>query len=306
MKFTLIALAAVLASANAISKPSLSISVTDGNFDGVGGLDPTLTWSGSSAAGDNVDIEYGVEATAVPTTDIASLPKKIFGTLKTDVAGWGVSIGANKEMASGVTDIEVSADNEDADLSVKVVATADGGVDTVSATKGIDVDGASLTITPTYSLASEDADVVVTYSNDDTSVELTASADSQEVVIKHDLGDTQVQLTASKDAQELVLDHTMDKTSVKLTASVDDQEITISQQIDDDNKISPTISRDGSVSVEWERSLDGDNSLTATVKPDDSIDVEWKDDNWTANINAGLEGTSIGAVSISAKRDVNF
>merc|ERR1711865_1149009 len=140
------------------------------------------------------------------------------------------------------------------------------------------IDGASLTITPTYSLASEDADVVVTYANDDTSVELTASADSQEVVIKHDMGDTQVQLTASKDAQ----------------------------QIDDDNKISPTISRDGSVSVEWERSLDGDNSLTATVKPDDSIDVEWKDDNWTANINAGLDGTSIGAVSISAKRDVNF
>jgi len=305
MKFTLIALAAVLASANAITKPSLSISVTDGNFDGVDGLDPTLTWSGSSTAGD-VELDYGVEAAARPTTDIASLPKKIFGTLKTNVGGWGVTAGANKDMDSGATDIEISADNSDADLSVKVVASVDGGVDTVSATKGIDVDGASITITPTYSVASEDADVVVTYDNGDTNVELTASADSQEVVVKHDMGDTSVQLTASKDAQEVVLDHTMDNTNIKLTASADSQEVTISQQIDDDNKISPTINRNGDISVEWERSLGDDNSLTATVKPDESIDVEWKDDNWTANINAGLSGTTIGDISVSAKRDVTF
>merc|ERR1712157_132568 len=192
----------------------------------------------------------------------ASLPRKVFGTLKTNVGGWGVTAGATKDMASGGTDIEVSADNSDADLSVKVVATADGGVDSISATKGIDLDGASLSITPTYSLASEDADVVVAYDNGDTNVELTASADSQEV--------------------------------------------TISQQIDDDNKISPTINRNGDISVEWERSLGDDNSLTATIKPDESIDVEWKDDNWTANINAGLSGTNIEGVSISAKRDVTF
>jgi len=305
MKFTLLALAAVLASVAAISKPSLSISVTDGSFDGVDGLDPTLTWSGSSSAGD-VNLDYGIEAAARPTTDLASLPRKVFGTMKTDVAGWGLTLNAKKDMESGATDIEVGADNDEADLSVKVVATADGGVDTISATKGLDIDGASLSITPSYSLASEDADVVVTYDNGDTNVELTASVDSQEVVIKHDMGDTNVQLTASKDSQELVLDHTMDNTNIKLTASADNQEITLSQQIDDDNKISPTINRNGDISVEWERSLGDDNSLTATVTPDESIDIEWKDDNWTANINAGLSGTSIEGVSITAKRDVTF
>jgi len=120
------------------------------------------------------------------------------------------------------------------------------------------------------------------------------------------MGDTSVQLTASKDSQEVVLDHSMDKTSVKLTASADNQEVTISQQIDDDNKVSPTINRNGDISVEWERSLGDDNSLTATIKPDESIDVEWKDDNWTANIAAGLSGTNIEGLSISAKRDVAF
>jgi hypothetical protein len=305
MKFSLVAIAAVLASAEAISKPTLSISVTDGNFDGVDGLDPTLTWSGSSSAGD-VDLDYGIEAVARPTTDLASLPRKVFGTMKTNVGGWGVTAGANRDMESGATDIDVSATNEEADLSVKVVATADGGVDSVSATKGIDVDGASITITPTYSMASEDADVVVAYDNGDTSVELTASADSQEVVVKHDMGDTNVQLTASKDAQEVVIGHSMDGTDFTLTASADNQEVTISKKFDDDNTISPTINRNGDVSVEWERSLGDDNSLTATIKPDESIDVEWKDDNWTANINAGLAGTSIEGISISAKRDVTF
>lgn len=305
MKFSLFALVAVLASADAISKPSLSISVSDGNFDGVDGLDPTLSWSGSSSSGD-MDIEYGVEASALPTTDIASLPRKVFGTVKTSVAGWGVSAGATKTMATGATDITVDASNDDADLSVQVVATADGGVDTISATKGIDIDGASLTITPTYSVATEDADVVVAYDNGDTNVELTASADSQEVVVTHDMGDTSVQLTASKDSQEVVVDHSMGDTSVKLTASADGQEVTISQAIDDANTISPTINSDGDISVAWSRDLGDDNSLTATVKPDDSIAVEWKDDNWTANIDAGLSGTDISGLSISAKRDVTF
>jgi len=305
MKFSLVAIAAVLASAEAITKPSLSISVTDGNFDGVDGLDPTLSWSGASSAGD-MDLEYGIEAAARPTTDLASLPKKVFGTLKTSVAGWGVSAGATRDMASGATDIEVNASNDDADLSVSILASADGGVESVSATKNLDLDGASLSITPKYSLASEDADVVVTYDNGTTNVELTASADSQEVVVNHDMGDTKVKLTASKDAQEVVLDHTMDNTNIVLTASADNQEVTISQQIDDDNKISPTINRNGDISVAWERNLGDDNSLTATLTPDDSVDIEWKDDNWTANINAGLSGTAIGDVSISAKRDVTF
>lgn len=305
MKFSVIALASVLATANAISKPSLSISVCDGNFDGVDGLDPTLSWSDSTSAGD-IDIDYGIEAAARPTTDLASLPRKVFGTLRTNVGGWGVSAGATKDMESGGTDIEVNANNDDADLSVNILASADGGVDSISATKNLDLDGASLSITPRYSVGSEEADVAVTYDNGATNVALTASADSQEVVIKHSMDDTNIQLTASADSQEVVIDHSMDRTNVVLTASADNQEVTITQQIDDANSISPTINRNGDISVAWTRDLGDDNSLTATVVPDDSIGIEWKDDNWTANINAGLNGAEIGDVSISAKRDVTF
>jgi len=288
MKFSLVAVAALVASAEAITKPSLTISVTDGSFDGadglgVDGLNPTLTWKGSSSAGD-IDIDYGIESAVRPTTDIASLPRKIFGTVKTNVAGWGVSAKGEKDLESGSTDLEVNANNEDIDLSVALTASVDGGVDSISATKNLDVDGKTLKITPRYRVADEDADVV----------------------IKYDAGDTNVELTASRDSQEVVIDHTMDKTNIKLTASADNQEVTVSQQIDDDNRIAPTINRNGDISLEWERKLGDDNTLTATLKPNESIDVEWKDDAWTAEVKAGLDGSNISGLSISTKREVLF
>lgn len=97
-----------------------------------------------------------------------------------------------------------------------------------------------------------------------------------------------------------------DKTSIELTASGDSQSVTISQQVDDDNRISPTLSSDGSLSVEWEKSLGDGNSLTATLSPNESLDLEWEDGAWTANINLPIDGTSIGGANVSIKRDVEF
>merc|ERR1711865_963174 len=156
-------------------------------------------------------------------------------------------MGGEKCMDSGSTDIEVSANNDDVDLSVHLIASLDGGVDSVSASKKIDVDGNSLTITPRFSVTDEAADVVVAYN----------------------AGDTHVELTASQDSQEVVIDHTMDSTSIKLTASAD-------------------------------------NLLTATLKPNESIEVEWKDDAWTAELKAGLDGTTVNGLSISTSREVHF
>merc|ERR1711862_877866 len=84
---------------------------------------------------------------------------------------------------------------------------------------------------------------------------------------------------------DVVIGYTADKTSVEVTASRDAQSVTVSQQLDDDNRVAPTLASGGAISVEWERSLGDDKSVTTTLKPDESIDVEWKDDAWTANIN---------------------
>ena len=161
-------------------------------------------------------------------------------------------------------ELEIDANNEDSDLSVHLVASAgdEFSVKSVEATKGFDQGGARVTVTPRFNLDEDSRDVVINYSNEDTNVKLTASADSQEV--------------------------------------------TISQQIDDDNRIAPTVNSNGDISVEWERRLGDDSSLTATLKPNDSLDVEWKDSAWTASVNMPIEGTNINGANVSIKRDVNF
>jgi hypothetical protein len=292
MKFTAAALLAIVGVANAAKGkpaaniPQLSLSIRDGNFDGIEGLDPTLTWSASQDAGD-VDLSYGIKASVRPTTDIASLPQSMWGKASTAVSGWGVSARAEVEGTDfSNANLEVDADNESADLSVHMVASAGSGfnVRSVEATKGLDMNGARVTITPRVNLESDERDVVVNYSTDATNVKLTASADSQEVEVSQQL----------------------ENTNVKLTASADNQEVTISQQIDGDNRIAPTVNSKGDISVEWERRLGDDSSLTANLRPNESLDVEWKDADWTANVNMPIDGANINGANVSIKRDVNF
>jgi len=263
MKYSVLALLAFTGAA-AGGKPSLSISVRDGKFDGIEGLDPTISWENSAKAGD-LDITYGIEAAARPTADLASLPRSIWGKAKTDISGWGVTARAEVDAQKmNGADIEVDASNNEQDLSVRLTASAgkDFNVRTVEATKGFDSNGAHVTVTPRFNVETDERDVVVNYDNGDTNVKLTASAESQKV--------------------------------------------TISQQIDSKNRVAPTITSSGDLSVEWERTLADDSSLTATLKPNDSLDVEWKDNAWTANVNMPIDGTSINGANVSIKRDVNF
>eukprot|EP00980_Cylindrotheca_fusiformis_P028495 scaffold22604_cov130-Cylindrotheca_fusiformis.AAC.17 len=64
------------------------IKVRDGNFEGLDELDPSVSWEGASSSGD-FDLTYGVEVSAQPTKDVASLPRNIWGKATTNVAGWG-------------------------------------------------------------------------------------------------------------------------------------------------------------------------------------------------------------------------
>jgi hypothetical protein len=263
MKLTSIALLAFVGYASA-AKPQLSISVKDGNYGGLDGLSPTISWEGSNTAGD-LDLSYGIEASAAPTTDLASLPKSVWGKAKTSVSGWGVSARAEIDAQKlDSADLELDADNSDLDLSVRAVARAgqEFSVNRIEGTKGFDANGARVTVNPRFNLENDERDVVVNWSNDGT--------------------------------------------SVKLTASVDDQEVTVSRQIDDNNRIAPTVNRNGQFSVEWERRLGDDSRLTANLKPNDSLDVEWKDDAWTASVNMPIEGTNINGANVSIKRDVKF
>jgi len=263
MKLSAFALLSVVATANAGSRPALSITVKDGQSDGLSGLDPTVSWSNSQEAGD-LDIEYGIEASATPTSDIASLPKNIWGKASGNVGGWGVSARAEFEGTDFTqASIEIDASDETSSIRVDASAGASGAtVEKITAEKTFDADDATVTINPRYVLASADADVTVTYSKGDTSVEVVASQDAQS--------------------------------------------ITVSKQVDDENRVAPTVSSDGSFSLEYERTLADGNSLTTTVTPNESVNLEWKDSSWTANIDMPLDGTDITGTNVSVKRDVSF
>merc|ERR1740139_673184 len=154
------------------------------------------------------------------------------------------------------------ASDETSNVHVEASAGSEGvTVGDITASKSIDVDGADVTIKPRYNVASGDADVVVSYTKDETSIEVTASEESQS--------------------------------------------ITVSRQVDDENRVAPTINSDGAFSVEWEKSLES-GSLTTTITPNEGINLEWSDNSWTANIDLPLDGTDITGANVSVKRDVSF
>lgn len=105
---------------------------------------------------------------------------------------------------------------------------------------------------------------------------------------------------------DVVVTYDADDTLIKVTASRDDQEVTISQKLNDDNVISPTIGRDGSLSLAWDRKLGEDNSVRTTLNPNRSVDVEWRDEAWTANVNFPMDESDLRGATVHIKRDIKF
>ena len=105
---------------------------------------------------------------------------------------------------------------------------------------------------------------------------------------------------------DVVLTYDADDTLIKVTASKDDQIVTISQKLNNENMISPTIGRDGSLSLAWDRKLGDDNSIRTTLNPNRSVDVEWRDSDWTANVNFPMEENDMRGATVHIKRDIKF
>lgn len=263
MKFTIFA---ILATAAAASRPQLSVQVRDGNFDGLDGLDPSLTWSSATTSGD-YDLEVGVDVAARPTADLASLPRSAWGKASRTFGSWGVSARAEVQRDDlNNANVEVNADNENDDLSVKLLANAGSSgssVNSIQATKGFASGDARVTVSPTFDMATRDVNVDVGY----------------------DAGKTNVEVNASKDEQ-----------TIKVSQQIDD----------DNRVAPSFALRSGKMAVEWERNLGDDNSLTTTLRPNEEIEMEWKDSAWTANINMPIDGNSISGANVSVKREVNF
>lgn len=80
-----------------------------------------------------------------------------------------------------------------------------------------------------------------------------------------------------------------DDTVITLDADLDKQKLTVSQAIGDANVITPSITSDGEVELEYSRSI-GTGSLTAGYKPDSYVGLKFEDGPLVASIRCGVEG----------------
>ena len=312
--------AASVATAGAISKPSVSVSVANGDFDGVAeGLRPALRWS------DSVTVGGGVNSTAAPT-DIGygfvttapfkpALPQTLFGSLKTTIGGWGLDLKASKNEGKP-TGISLGGTSVGGDTKVRVAADTDAGLKTVSVSRTAPVGNSSSVLVQPTLVVGGDSDVMVDYDNDATGtcVNLKASLKAQKLVVKQDVGDaTRVSVTASTTgtAGKVVVDHTVGPTDTGLVVSADtggDVTARVSQPLGDSHTVGTTLSKSGGLgSVVWNRDLGGKNKVTTTYAHGESVDVVWKDSGWTTRFHAPIvNGTVIEGVSVSTKKKVDF
>lgn len=252
-------------------RPQLSITIRDGNFTDMHGLDPIVSWENSALLKNDVNVQYGIDLSA-RTTNLASLPKRVWGRASRVFAD-RLALAARLEtdvQSPDRVDFEIDGEIEDEDLTLRVLGSAATGRPTrrsarvafLECKKGFANDGNRVTLNPRYHVAARHADVVATY----------------------DAGDTRITVTASRD----------------------DQTVTISQQIDGENVLSPTMGKDGSLSLAWDRKIGEDNSIRTTLHPNRSVDVEWRDAAWTANVNFPMEDNDLSGATVHIKRDIKF
>mmetsp|Transcript_5932 Transcript_5932/g.7292 ORF Transcript_5932/g.7292 Transcript_5932/m.7292 type:complete len:267 (-) Transcript_5932:176-976(-) len=244
--------------------PKFSITVQDGRYSDVYGLNPTASWSNRNQAG-NVDIDYGIETDLRVTKDITSLPKSLWGKVSSTFGPWGLSAKVNFEGLDYTNaDVKFGATNAGEELTLSVDGSyGNGGIrlNEIQGTKKFLVDDATITVNPRLDVNSDEATVFISYDKDGTSVEVEACKDVQTV--------------------------------------------TLSRQLDSENRITPTFSNSGALSIDWEHKVN-DSTITTTFKPEKSINVVWEEGGWNADINMDLKNNDITNVKIGVKKDISF
>lgn len=249
------------------------ITIRDGNFTDFDGLEPTITWENSQQLPHDVDFRYGIDLSA-RTTNLASLPRRIWGRASRRFAADRFAFSARLDMdvqRMDTVDFQIDAADDDNDLKLTMVGSA----------------AASL---KRFATSPRVSHIEITKGFDNDGNRITVNP----------------RYNVNYDHMDVVMTYDADDTLIKVTASQDDQVVTISQQLNDDNMLSPTISSDGSLSLAWERKLGDHNSVRTTLNPNRSVEVEWKDEAWTANVNFPMEEDNLKGATVHIKRDVRF
>jgi hypothetical protein len=254
--------------------------VKDGIYDGLSSvLDPSISWKGGASLGEegdlaSCDVEYGVDLDASVLAsgagNMSTLPKAIWGKATKSIQDWKLSVRG--EVQNGVYD----------QASFQLTADAPKNIDLGLKLWG-DASKDNVTVKRVEATKGMDLD------------------DSTRLVVKP-------RYNVVTQNGDVVMAFAKDDTVIEVIASKDDQQITVSQQVDGVNRIMPTFTRSGAISLEWERTLGkSGNSLTTKFTPNESIECKWRDSEWTATIAVPIEsGFSLGGPTVNIQRDVSF
>lgn len=134
-------------------------------------------------------MQVGATSSIKPTRDVLSLPKAVWGKVSTTVGSFALSSKATSSLGdSNAVSYNLCVDNDDWDTSVEMVSS--GGSKKVQLNKGFDAAGGRIFVNPRYSFASSDADVVLGYDTDGTSVTLEASTSDQKLTVQQQITDS--------------------------------------------------------------------------------------------------------------------
>lgn len=218
-------------------------------------------------------IQYGVDLSA-RTTNLSSLPRRIWGRASRIFSNrFALSARLDMDVQSMDTiDFELDGEDEETDVKVRMLGWATNA-------KGMGMrSGGRVTF----------MEFTKGFDNDGNRITV-----NPRYYLDRRRGD-------------IVLTYDADDTLIKVIASEDDQTVTISQKLNEENMISPTISRDGSLSLAWDRKLSDDSSVRTTLNPNRSVEVEWRDAAWTANVNFPMDQSDLTGATVHIKRDVKF
>ena len=109
----------------------------------------------------------------------------------------------------------------------------------------------------------------------------------------------------------LSLDFADSDTRVAVTAKRrEDQSIVnefeISQRIGTYDLLTPKITADRKLELEWHHRIDSCQSVTTVVSPNEHVIVRWKDGPWTANIYVPYKGIQVGGMTVRINRKLSL
>jgi len=266
MKFIVAAFLLSVGFASAGITPELSVAVsTKDATELTGRFEPTMKWTTEGALGE-CNYEGGVNMKAESLGGEA--PFNIWGKLKRSVAGWDLQ--AKLDTASDHfrrVDIDVEADGGPTDVKLR----AKGSVDTAAQT-------------------GELREVGLSQSFDAPGGEVALSP-------SYNLADKKADIVLAYENKDT-------DTVITIAADMDSQRVTVNQRINEDNEISPSITSDGDVELQYKRII-GDGVMTANYKPNDSTSVKYEEGPWVASANFPMEGFyQLGGPQLAIKRSI--